>query len=73
MSNPAYSFRMDLEKKARLESQGWRVGSAEELLGLSPEEAAYVKLRLKLSDAVREPIKNRSVGPEFRPERATFE
>jgi len=45
---------MDLEKKARLESQGWRVGSAEEFLGLTPEEAAYVELRLKLSDAVRE-------------------
>jgi predicted XRE-type DNA-binding protein len=45
---------MDPEKKARLESQGWKVGSAEEFLGLTPEEAAYVELRLKLSDAVRE-------------------
>jgi predicted XRE-type DNA-binding protein len=45
---------MDKEKKARLEAQGWRVGSAEEFLGLTPEEAAYVDLRLKLSDAVRE-------------------
>jgi predicted XRE-type DNA-binding protein len=45
---------MDPEKKARLESQGWKVGSAEEFLGLTPDEAAYVELRLKLSDAVRE-------------------
>lgn len=45
---------MDKEKKARLEARGWRVGTAEELLGLTPEEAAYVELRLKLSDAVRE-------------------
>jgi predicted XRE-type DNA-binding protein len=45
---------MDKEKKARLEAQGWKVGSAEELLGLSSEETAYVELRLKLSDAVRE-------------------
>lgn len=45
---------MDKEKKARLEAHGWRVGTAEELLGLMPEEAAYVELRLKLSDAVRE-------------------
>jgi ribosome-binding protein aMBF1 (putative translation factor) len=45
---------MDEEKRARLEAQGWKVGSPEELLGLSPEEAAYVELRLKLSDAVRE-------------------
>jgi predicted XRE-type DNA-binding protein len=45
---------MDKDKKARLEAQGWRVGSAEELLGLTPEETAYVELRLKLGDAVRE-------------------
>lgn len=45
---------MDKEKKARLEARGWRVGSAEEFLGLTPEEAAYIELRLKLSDAVRE-------------------
>ncbi len=45
---------MDKEKKARLEAHGWKVGSAEEFLGLTPEEAAYVELRLKLSDAVRE-------------------
>lgn len=45
---------MDKEKKARLEAHGWRVGTAEELLGLTAEEAAYVELRLKLSDAVRD-------------------
>src|SRR5215207_2916431 len=45
---------MDKEKKARLEAAGWRVGSTEEFLGLTSDEAAYVDLRLKLSDAVRE-------------------
>jgi predicted XRE-type DNA-binding protein len=45
---------MDKNKKASLEAQGWRVGSAEEFLGLTPEEAAYIELRLRLSDAVRE-------------------
>jgi predicted XRE-type DNA-binding protein len=50
---------MDKEKKARLEARGWRVGTAEEFLGLTPEEAAYVELRLKLSDAVREFRKKR--------------
>lgn len=52
---------MDQEKKARLEAQGWRVGSTEEFLGLTPEEAAYVELRLKLSDAVREFRKKRKL------------
>ena len=45
---------MNKEKKARLEAHGWKVGSAEEFLGLTAEEAAYIELRLKLSDAVRE-------------------
>lgn len=45
---------MDKEKRVRLEAHGWKVGSAEEFLGLTPEEAAYIELRLKLSDAVRE-------------------
>ena len=50
---------MDKEKKERLEANGWRVGSAEEFLGLTPEESAYVELRLKLSDALRELRKRR--------------
>ena len=45
---------MDKEKKARLEAKGWKVGSAEEFLGMTPDETAYVELRLKLSDAVRD-------------------
>ena len=45
---------MDKEKKARLEARGWKVGSAEEFLGLTPEETSYIELRLKLSDAVRD-------------------
>jgi ribosome-binding protein aMBF1 (putative translation factor) len=45
---------MDKGKKARLEAQGWKVGSTAEFLGLSQEESSYIDLRLKLSDAVRE-------------------
>ena len=41
-------------RKARLEAKGWRVGSAEELLGMTSDEAAYVDLRLKFSGAVRD-------------------
>jgi predicted XRE-type DNA-binding protein len=44
---------MEKEKIARLEGQGWKVGSTEEFLGLTAEESTYVDLRLKLSDAVR--------------------
>ena len=44
---------MKPEKKRRLEKKGWRVGSAEEFLELTPDEAAMVELRLKLADAVK--------------------
>lgn len=38
------------DKKRRLQAKGWRVGSATELLGLSPEEEEYIELKLRLSD-----------------------
>lgn len=34
------------EKKRHLEERGWKVGSAEEFLDLTPEEATLVELRL---------------------------
>lgn len=45
---------MDEQKRKRLEAQGWKLGSVQDFLGLTPEEAAYVELRLKLSEAVRQ-------------------
>jgi len=44
---------MKPEQKRRLEARGWKFGSAEEFLELTPDEAAMVELRLKLADAVR--------------------
>lgn len=44
---------MKTEKKARLESAGFKVGSADAFLGLSPEESALVSLRLQLAHEVR--------------------
>jgi DNA-binding XRE family transcriptional regulator len=40
-------------KKKHLIERGWKVGGVEEFLQLSPDEAAYVELRLKLSDSLR--------------------
>lgn len=40
-------------KKTRLEKAGFRVGSAAELLNLSPEENTLVNMRLALAGAVR--------------------
>ena len=40
-------------KKRKLESAGWRVGSTEEFLGLTPDEAAFVEVKLALSERLR--------------------
>lgn len=44
---------MEKRKQRRLEVRGWRVGSAAEFLGLSPEEAALVEMKLRLSHALK--------------------
>ena len=51
---------MDNSKRIRLEKAGWKVGSAEEFLGLSPEESAYLELKSNLAKAFSE--KRKSLG-----------
>jgi DNA-binding XRE family transcriptional regulator len=45
--------KMDSAKRKRLEAAGWRVGSTADFLELSPEEAAFVELKLRLSESLR--------------------
>ena len=40
-------------KRKRLEAKGWRLGSTEEFLGLSPEESAFIELKLRLATDLR--------------------
>jgi hypothetical protein len=40
---------MEKAKRKRLEAKGWRVGTAAEFLGLTPEESAYVELKVALA------------------------
>ena len=40
-------------EKKRLEAAGWKVGDAAEFLEMSDEEAAFVELKLALSDFLR--------------------
>ena len=44
---------MDLEKQKRLEAAGWRFGTVEEFLGLTPEESRYVEFKVALHLALR--------------------
>jgi len=40
-------------ERKRLEKAGWQVGSTADFLGLTPQESAYIELRIRLSDAVK--------------------
>jgi DNA-binding XRE family transcriptional regulator len=44
---------MDKAKRKRIEAKGWKVGTTSEFLGLSPEEARYIELKLALSEHLR--------------------
>lgn len=44
---------MKTAKRKRVEAAGWRLGSAQEFLGLSDQEAAFVELKLALGSYVR--------------------
>src|SRR2546428_8442922 len=42
------------EKRRGLEARGWKFGSTREFLKLSPEETAYIELKLRLASSLRE-------------------
>jgi predicted transcriptional regulator len=44
---------MEKHKQQQLTARGWKVGTAEEFLGLTAAEAAYVELKLVLSDHLK--------------------
>ena len=45
---------MKQEKRRRLEAAGWKVGSAQEFLGLTDEEATLVAVRVELARVLKE-------------------
>ena len=45
---------MKKSKRVRLERKGWKIGSAEEFLELSTEEAAYIETKLALSEKLKQ-------------------
>lgn len=44
---------MDKNKQKRLEKKGWKFGSADDFLRLTPEETTFLDLKIKLSDTLR--------------------
>lgn len=55
---------MNNRKKKNLETKGWKFGSATEFLNLSPEEEAYVDLKLRLSKSLQEYRKEKKLTQE---------
>lgn len=45
---------MKAAKRRKLEAKGWKIGSVEGFLDLSPEEVAYIELKLALSNSLKE-------------------
>lgn len=41
--------KMDTQKKKELEAKGWMTTTVQDFLELTPEEVAYIELKLKLS------------------------
>jgi len=45
---------MKTSRRKKLEAHGWQVGSTREFLGLSDSEAAFVELKLTLSNSLKQ-------------------
>lgn len=45
---------MHANKRRKLEASGWKVGGVDEFLELTPEESAYVEMKLALGSSLKE-------------------
>lgn len=55
---------MKKAKQKQLEKRGWKVGTVAEFLGLSPEEEAFVEMKLALSRQLKEQRKKSRMSQE---------
>jgi DNA-binding XRE family transcriptional regulator len=55
---------MNKNKKKHLENKGWVVGNTKDFLNLSPEEAAYVELKLLLSKNLHNARRQKKITQE---------
>ena len=53
---------MKQAKRKKLESSGWKVGTAKEFLGLSPEEETYIEMKISLSQSLKEMRKRKNIS-----------
>lgn len=55
---------MEKTKKKRLEKRGWKIGSAADFLGLTPEENRYIELKLALGEHLKKRRRSRRYSQE---------
>lgn len=55
---------MNTAKRKRLEAAGWKVSSTADFLELSPEEEAFVELKLRLSESLKRRRKNQKLSQD---------
>ncbi|UPT75896.1 MAG: helix-turn-helix transcriptional regulator [Elusimicrobiota bacterium] len=55
---------MNDAKRKRLEAKGWRLGTVQEFLGLSDQEAAFIEVKLKLARSLRVKRLKRGMGQQ---------
>ena len=55
---------MDSKKKKKLEAMGWVFGDADDFLGLTPEEARLIDLKLALRASIKEERMKQNVTQE---------
>jgi ribosome-binding protein aMBF1 (putative translation factor) len=55
---------MKQSKRRKLESKGWKVGTTEEFLQLTPEEYEYIEIKLNLSKSLKERRQRKNMTQE---------
>lgn len=55
---------MNTTKRKRLDAKGWKFGKASDFLNLSPEEAAYVEVKLELSKRLQATRREKNLSQE---------
>ena len=53
---------MHANKRKKVEASGWKVGSVDEFLDLTPEESAYIEMKLALGSSLKERRRKRNMS-----------
>ncbi|MCC4307554.1 helix-turn-helix domain-containing protein [Alcanivorax marinus] len=53
---------MHANKRKKLEENGWKIGNADEFLELTPEESAYIEMKLALSHSLKESRRKKNLS-----------